>query len=396
MNKNERNIDGKAEGYWELGVDAIGLAACALNGKKAQWDSGKDLELLYEFCKFHSITAVIAAALEGVWKTCPPADPAQAACWKQAKDMAIRRSILFNTERQIITAYLEEVGCWHMPLKGSLLQFDYPQFGMRQMTDNDILVDPDMRDKIHDFLVKRGYLVGFYRQNEVDTYQKPPVYNFEMHMALFSKEEGKDLERYYRGIREKAQKDEGNRWGYHLTDEDFYIYMVAHAYKHMIHSGIGIRYLLDVHVFLEKHGKTLDWNYVKRELKKLEADEFEHLCRSLRKKLLGDKPDFSALSEDEQELLQALFVSGTFGTAQQRFFKKFQNSDGKITVGTKLKYMFKRVFPSMELLRVDYPDIDRKKWKIPFILIWRVIRSIFVTPLKTLRELSRAWGVDKS
>ena len=36
-----------------------------------------------------------------------------------------------------------------------------------------------------------------------------------------------------------AQFSEGSRYGYHFSDEDFYLYMLAHEYKHFSGSGTG-------------------------------------------------------------------------------------------------------------------------------------------------------------
>lgn len=388
-------MEEKKDNRWDLGLDALYLAGCALRGQTPRWDAKKDLEPLFRFCKFHTVTAIVAMALDSFWSTCPAEDGVRQQ-WKQVRDQAIRKNLLLNTERQAIVAHLEKMGCRYMPLKGSLLQFDYPKFGMRQMTDNDILIDSGKRTQIHEFLTGRGYTTGFYLQNEVDTYQKPPVYNFEMHTSLFSRIEGEKLAAYYRDIWRRTVKDPDNRWGYHLTDEDFYIYMVAHAYKHLINGGIGIRNLLDIHVYLQKH-KEMDLCYVNRELKKLEALEFEQMCRGLCRKLLEGDPYQAELTEQEKRIMVSFFTSGTFGTSEQRFVNKFrrlQKDGGKISLGTKLKYAFRRLFPPMELLRVDYPDIDRKRWKIPFILLWRAIRCL-IHPVRTFREIRQISKVDE-
>lgn len=388
-------MENKIDSSWGLGLDTLYLAGCALRGEIPRWDPAKDLEPLLRFCKFHTVTAIVAMALESFWNTCPAED---AVCqpWKKAKDMAIRKNLLLNTERQTIIVHLETLGCRYMPLKGSLLQFDYPKFGMRQMTDNDILIDSAKRTQIHDFLMGRGYTTGFYLQNEVDTYQKPPVYNFEMHTSLFSRIEGENLADYYRNVWNRAVKDSGNGWGYHLTDEDFYIYMVAHAYKHLINGGIGIRNLLDIHVYLQKH-QAMDLSYVNRELKKLGALEFEQMCRVLCRKLVEGDPYKAELTEQEKQVMVSFFTSGTFGTSEQRFVNKFrrlQKGGGKISLWTKLKYAFRRLFPPMELLRVDYPDIDRRRWKVPFILLWRAVRCL-LHPVKTFREIRQISKVDE-
>lgn len=379
------------EHSWALGMEALYLAGCALRGRIPERKASCSLEELLEFCRFHTVTAIVAMGLEALWKESPPECGELRSQWTQARDQSIRKNLLFNTERQAILGHLESLHCWHMPLKGSVLQYDYPKFGMRQMTDNDILVDPSKRQEIHGFMMERGYTAGFYLQNEVDTYQKPPVYNFEIHMMLFSKAEGEGLERYYRDIRDRAVKDPDNGWGYHLTNEDFYVYMIAHAHKHFVGGGVGIRNLLDVQVFLQKHGQDMDWDYVNRELKKLEVLSFEQMCRTLCCKLLDGDPAKAELTEAEQQALACFFTSGTFGTAQMQYasqFRRLQKDGGRITWGTKLKYILRRLVPTKEALRIDYPDIVEKPWKIPFILLWRPIRML-LHPVKTIRELRR-------
>lgn len=61
--------------------------------------------------------------------------------WKQTRDMAIRKNAMLDLSRESLFAYFEEQGIWYMPLKGSILKDMYPRLGMRQMADNDILID---------------------------------------------------------------------------------------------------------------------------------------------------------------------------------------------------------------------------------------------------------------
>ena len=379
------------EQCWALGMDAVYLAGRALRGD-APIRVESDSAALLKFCQFHSISAIVAMAME------LPADPELRGRWVQSRDQSIRKSLLFNAERQAILTQLEALGCRYMPLKGSLLQFDYPKFGMRQMTDNDILVDPALRQQIHDLFLARGYTaVAYLQSTKEDIYQKPPVYNFEMHMELFSELDSKDMTRYFRNIWENAVKLPEGRFGYRQNDDHFYIYMLAHAYKHFTGGGIGIRNLLDIQVFLEKRGKNLDLGRVERELRKLGVYEFEQLCRSLCEKLFAGDPRQARLTELERRSLLCFFTSGTFGTEENAFrnrFHRLQKKEGRITLWTKVRFVLRRLFPPMEALRRDYPDLDNAKWKIPFIILRRLLRCLF-HPVKTFRELSRIHQVKE-
>ena len=49
------------------------------------------------------------------------------------------------------------MGIWYAPLKGILLQALYPKYGMRQMSDNDILYGVEGQKKLIAMMKKRGY-----------------------------------------------------------------------------------------------------------------------------------------------------------------------------------------------------------------------------------------------
>ena len=95
----------------KLGMEACYLASCALHGTVARIDENWDLEKLYKFCKFHSITSIVAMALEEVWRE-HPAAPEIMKKWRQARDKAIRRNVLLNAERERILAHLESIQFW--------------------------------------------------------------------------------------------------------------------------------------------------------------------------------------------------------------------------------------------------------------------------------------------
>lgn len=370
--------------YRQLGFEASYLAASALHGVVPSLEESVDPDALYRFCNFHSITSIVAMALERVWKT-HPADPEMMKTWRQARDKAIRKNILLNAERERILAHLESIGCWYMPLKGSLLQFDYPVFGMRQMSDNDLLCDPEKSAEIRKFMMESGYSCEQFMQGHHDEYNRKPVYNFEIHRSLFKPEEAPLLAEYYKDIHNRSVKDEGTEYGYHLSRSDFYIYITSHALNHFQESGIGIRWLMDVYVFLEKYAGELDRDYVDRELEKLGALEFERWCVRASRILFGAPAREAAVSEEDMPILDAFFASGTHGTEKQLFQKSFEKfSDGDR--GSRFRYFVARMFPSAKMLGVAYPIVKKHRWLVPFVWVYRLVRSVICRPGRVFRE----------
>ena len=94
-----------------------------------------------------------------------------------------------------------------MPMKGVILQQLYPRVGMRQMSDNDILIDPAYRKEVQDYMEKNGYETDSVMQSIHDEYMKKPAYHFEMHIAMLDSIHHPERVAYYRNIKERLQKD---------------------------------------------------------------------------------------------------------------------------------------------------------------------------------------------
>ena len=179
-------------------------------------------------------------------------------------------------------------------------------------------------------------------------------------------------------------KGENTGYGYHMRDEDFYIYITSHAYKHYSGSGTGLRTLLDFYAYLNAKEATLDFDYIQTECKKLGIDDFEQHNRILCRKVFAPQQTYNqasfkqSLSADELEMLQYYLSSGVYGTFDRMVanrMEKQKKADGKKDL-SKLSYYRYRVFPGMELYE-NYPLLVKHKWLIPAYWCYRIVRLLF-------------------
>lgn len=332
----------------EIYEEIVYLISCALNDIIPENIKLTHLDLLYLFSKRHSLTAMIAYTLEST-KIFSSIDSQMSKQWKEAKDKAIRKNILLDNERKLILDEMEEAKIWHVPLKGIILKDLYPKYGMREMADNDILYDKYRQKDVMNIFLKHHYKAESIGVGVHDVYMKEPIYNFEMHTDLFAS----DLNDYYHDIKERLCLKQGKQFSYDFTDDDFYIYMIAHAHKHYSHSGTGLRTLVDIYVYNQK--KQLDRNYIKQELKKLGIEEFEEKTRKLVYQLFNRTSKFSIdeLTEDDQQLFLYYCDSGTYGNLKKRIENSLQE-----THGHKLKYLLTRLFPNRKWCKNNGIAID--------------------------------------
>lgn len=358
--------------------DMLYLVNCGIHKVAPDKEKLKDLDLneLYRTSRKHLLEAIVGMTLKNAGVDLPKV-------WVDAISKAVRKSILFDAERNQIFAFMEKAGIWYMPLKGVIFKEYYPAVGMRQMSDNDILFDVSFAEDLRDYMVSRGYEIEEFGTDVHDAYHKKPVYNFEMHRALYHEMINEDWVRYYQNVKERLIKDEGNDFGYHFSDEDFYIYILTHEYKHYTINGTGLRSLLDAYVYLNAKEDSLDMSYIERECEKLGIAEFEKQGRELCKKVFSKELAQRNLTEEEKNMLDYYLTSGVYGFMERRMenrFGKFKEETGSTS---KLRYAFKRIFPDMDTYRVFYPFFYKHKWLLPVGWAYRLVRWIFVPERRT-------------
>ncbi|MFQ9516370.1 MAG: nucleotidyltransferase family protein [Eubacterium sp.] len=385
------------------GYDMIFLVKCALHNIKpdTEWIKNYDLHNLHKMCKFHGLTAIVYTVLESAGINSGKADALTLLeTWKSEKEKALYKTVLMDIEREHIFEFMEKKGIWHVPLKGIILKELYPREEMREMSDNDIYYDKTYQKELYAFMTERGYEPSQIGTSHHEVYKKQPVYNFEMHTSVFGSKQNKIWIEYYQDIEKRFIKDKEGSYGYHFSDEDFYIQIMAHMYKHYVEGGTGIRSLVDCYVFLKKKEDSLDWDKLKKELTTFGIADFEMKIRVLSKKIFEntDKKVCHNLTEEEKEMLDYLLFSGAMGTRENKIandLKSVECSNEKIKRKAKLKYFFKRIFPEMEFLKMNYPIAYKYKFLIPFVYIFRILKGIFIKPQKLLKEFIIVWKKKK-
>ena len=335
--------------------DLIYLLSCAVNGETP--DPGRleacDLTEVYLLAKRHNLAAAADIALESAGVRIP--------VFVQARAKALRKNALLDSETAAVAAALSARGIWYMPLKGAVLQRYYPQYGMREMSDRDILFDASRARDVRQVMEGLGFQAIPSEYGNVDVYYKPPVLNFEMHRTLVARGHSRKLFNYYQAVEKRLLPAVGLERRF--TPEDFYIFMLVHEFRHYSHGGIGLRALLDVYVYLRR--EQPDMVRVRKELDSLGLRQFEEKNRLLAQQLFERIP----LSEEQEEMLDYILSSGSFG----RFDHIVEN---QLAQKGKLSYFMTKLILPMDLMRDRYPVLDRAAFLYPVCWIHRAVYSL--------------------
>ncbi|MBQ6639364.1 MAG: nucleotidyltransferase family protein [Lachnospiraceae bacterium] len=360
--------------------DLIYLVSCAVNGRKPDPEriAGMDMDELYEQANRHYLTAAVAHALE-------TAGVKEERFVKAKKHSALKNAQM-DMEMADVFAELDAAGIWHMPLKGTLLQHMYPVYGMRQMSDHDILFDAKRADDVKSIMEKLGFSVEHSGASNHDVYHKEPVSNFEMHTSLFGSSHDEKMYKYYTDVEKRLL---GDGYEKHFSPEDFYIYMLAHEYTHYSVGGTGLRSILDVYVYLQK--ELLDMDYVATETEKLGIAEFETSNRSLAQHLFSGKE----LTDADKEMLEYVLSSGVYGTMDHRM-ENWMKEYG----GGKIWYMLNRFFVPVSkknkryhAMAAHFPFFYKHKILLPLLPFYRVLLGLkngnMIRELKILKQVKK-------
>ena len=364
----------------KTGYDMLYLSLCTLNNITSHKERVEEMniDMLFELCQKNSLTSLVYYALA---KAITPEHR-----WLEVNGKAIRKNMLLDLEREKILAFMNDNGIKHMPLKGIILKELYPMPYMRQMSDNDIWFEESHSKELENFMRKLGYTDIVIGTGNHDEYKRPPVYSFEMHRTLFEKTQ-EPFYSYYKDINRLLVRDKNSKYGCHFGIEDFYVYMLAHEYKHYSNGGTGLRSVIDCCAYLKKYENKLDFSHIETETKNLGISDFEEKQRILCRKLIN--MNFDMLCGYEKEMLEYFFLSGVYGNFENKVSNKLKSfdADGKINSKSKIKYIFSRIFPPMEFYKVFYPFFYRHKLFLPICFLFRVHKGLFKSRKKLKKEI---------
>ena len=110
----------------------------------------EDRKALCRMSAGHFIDVLVGTTIKHAGVTLPK-------YWEERMVKAVRKVLLFDMEREKLCAWMDREQIWYLPLKGIVLKDFYPSVGMRQMSDNDILFDADVWERVQDHMLSEGY-----------------------------------------------------------------------------------------------------------------------------------------------------------------------------------------------------------------------------------------------
>ncbi len=264
-----------------------------------------------------------------------------------------------------ISAAFCSSGIDHMPLKGLFTRTLYPEPLMRYMGDLDILIRSEDSLRIRDVMQGMGYRCDRLLTRDDDVYSKNGIV-VELHRKL-------DAD----GLKNPSYYDEPWRFAlpacdhlFAMKNEDGYLYTVAHAMKHFMYRGTGLKSVLDVYVYLT--GLDMDRAYIREQSELMGITKFLECMERLAYETFGDEP----MSDNSSEILRFMLASGSGGSSRN-MEAMYQNDSGGGRRGNRFTHAFRMVFPQRKHMEKRSPVLKKAPYLLPVMHIWRWLQLLF-------------------
>ncbi len=265
---------------------------------------------------------------------------------------------------------LEKQKIKYLPLKGYIMRKIYPRPDLRISCDADVFYEVEKTDLVTPIMEGLGFHLDHEWMNG--------VVRIEMHKKLFEEIFTANNE-YYKDVWQRLLLESGSK--YKFTDEDYYVYFIAHASKHFSSSGFGIRTILDIYYY--NNAKKLNREYVEQELEKLGILKFTKYLEKISRIWFGDEKS----DADTQIIETYIMESGAYGIKKHNVLMNAQDKNNS-NKNAKVRYFFKNIFPSLKHMKTAYPVLRKAPILLPFVWVYRGGKVLF-TKRDRIKDLSQ-------
>ena len=400
----------------ELFLDAL---RCALHNEQVQWAkplSNEEWLRLFRLADENNVYPLIVEAIQA-------SETFSALTRKRERAIAKARRLTVNQASRtgefiLLLRFLKEKGLDPIITKGMICRSLYPNSEERPSVDEDMLIDPAEMPRYHEALTEFG-LPLFEPDCDIESdfevaYRddKRGVY-VEVHKRFFSPDSSAygDLNVFFNGVRERSTEISFAGTSVRtLSPTDHILYLILHAYKHFLHSGVGIRQLSDINMFAAKYGGEIDWQHIVSVCGSLRVEKLAASMFLIGERYLGfTVPEcFRGIETDPEHFLDDVLSGGLYGAND---INRLHSSTMLLEAvasqkeGRRRKGALHSVFLPAKDLEGKFPFLKKAPWLLPAAWAARVWRYVFkhdngpVSPKESIRiargriEILKEYGI---
>ena len=274
---------------------------------------------------------------------------------------------------------LRSAGLHPIVVKGQLCSRLYPQTDHRISADDDLLIPDGEFMACHEQLLTNGLTTDtpadeLASADEVSYTKKGSLLYIELHRHLFDSSEDAhdDLNHFFTDIN-PVETD-----GFlAMPPHEHLLYLILHAYKHFVRSGIGLRQFCDIGLWARAYHVEINWQRLHEQCESVHAATFAAAAFRIARDYLGidfDLPMPWDASIDVEPLLHDTLCGGVYGSNDLTRLHSSTvtlNAVKASRTGEKSSVL-RTVFPNREYLERRYPYLKKRPYLLPVAWVQRI------------------------
>lgn len=274
---------------------------------------------------------------------------------------------------------LRLAGLHPIVVKGQLCSRLYPLKDHRISADDDILIPDGEFFACHEQLLANGLTTDtpaneLASADEVSYTKNGSLLYIELHRHLFdSAEDAHDELNHFFASLKPVETDSFLA----MPPHEHLLYLILHAYKHFVRSGIGLRQFCDIGLWAWEYHDEIDWQRLHEQCESVHAATFAAAAFCIAREYLGIEFDLPAPwdgSIDVEPLLHDSLCGGVYGSNDLTRLHSSTvtlNAVKASRTGEKSSVL-RTVFPKREYLERRYPYLKKRPYLLPVAWVQRI------------------------
>ena len=275
---------------------------------------------------------------------------------------------------------LRAAGLHPVVVKGQLCSRLYPLRDHRISADDDLFIPEGEFFACHEALLANGLTTDtpadeLPTADEVSYTKKDSPLYIELHRHLFdSAEDAHDELNHFFADIAPVEVD-----GFlTMPPHEHLLYLILHAYKHFVYSGIGLRQFCDIGLWAWAYHDRIDWQRLHDQCAGVHAATFAAAAFRIARIYLGIDFDLPApwnSDVDVEPLLHDALCGGVYGSNS---YTRLHSSTVTLNAvkasrtGEKSSVL-RTVFPKREYLERRYPYLKKRPYLLPVAWVQRIV-----------------------
>ena len=350
---------------------------CAVRGTEFKWNEMPEQETLRRLFRLAREQSALPLLADTLLKDPRSKElPVMRLMAREARRITLRQAGR-PADFLLLLDQLKARGLRPLVLKGVVCRSLYPQPEQRPSADEDLLIPPEAYPLYHEALLACGLQAAeqdlpaegrseiSYVDPARDLYLELHLHPFPVNDAAYG-----DCNRYFAEAFARSISTEiYGQAVCTMEPTDHLLYMLCHAYKHMLYGGVGVRQICDICLFAANDAEQIDWQ---RLFACCDDCGILRLCAAFF--LVGERrlgiPGPAAIQRDVDELplLEDCLSGGIYGAED---FDRVHSSNITLDAvaagkqGRARRGIRKSLFPGKAYLQQRFPYAAKHPWLLP-------------------------------